>query len=84
MRRLTFRSTSVVSSRGVIWSERTASETIAIPPMSSFWMTGSWIPAGRSLRMAEIFERASCAASLILTSRLNSTMTVESPSRDVE
>ena len=84
MRRLTFRSTSVVSSREVISGERTASETIAMPPMSSFWITGSCIPAGRSFRIAEIFERASWAASLIFTSRLNSTMTVESPSRDVE
>ena len=51
---------------------------------SSFWMIGSSIPWGRSPRMALILARASWEASLILTSRLNSTTTLETLSREVE
>ena len=83
-RRLTLVSTSVVNSRGASDEERTASETIGIPPMSSFSMIGSSIVAGRSPRIAAILVRASCAARSVLTSSWNSTTTCETPSRDVE
>ena len=51
---------------------------------SNFWMTGSFIPSGSSRRTALIFARASCETSLTFTSRLNSTMTDDSPSREIE
>ncbi len=66
------------------WLERTASETMGMESMSNFWMIGSSIPWGSWLRMAEILERASWATSLTLTSSTNSTITEETPSRDVE
>jgi len=83
-RRFTRRSTRVESSRGVSSWDRTASETMAMPPMSNFWMTGSSIPCGSSLRMAAILERASWETSLTFDSRVNSTVRMESPSREVE
>ncbi len=83
-RRFTFVSTSAVRSRGWRLVERTASETIGMPPMSIFSMIGSSMSAGRSPRMAAIFVRASCAARSVLISSWNSTTTCETPSRDVE
>jgi len=83
-RRRIFLSTSVVSSLGDRVSERTASETTGIAEKSSFWMIGSSIPLGRSPRMALTLARASWEASLIRTSSRNSTMTVDTLSRDIE
>ena len=57
---------------------------IGIALKSNFWMTGSFIPSGSSRRMALILARASCETSLTFTSRLNSTMTDDSPSREIE
>ena len=83
-RRLIFRSASVVRSRGDMVVDWTASEMIGIALKSNFSMTGSFIPSGSSRRTALIFARASCETSLTFTSRLNSTMTDDSPSREIE
>ncbi len=64
--------------------ERTASDTTGIPPMSIFWMTGSFIASGSSRRTAEMRARASCEASFTFTLSSNSTITEESPSRETE
>jgi hypothetical protein len=83
-RRFTFRSTSVVRSRGVSVPERTASATTGIAPKSIFWITGSLICSGSSRRTPLILARTSCDASLIRTWSWNSTMTDERLSREVE
>ncbi len=83
-RRLIFRSASSVRSRGDIAGDCTASEITGIALKSNFWMTGSFIPSGSSRRTPLIFARASCDTSLTFTSRLNSTMTDDSPSRETE
>ena len=76
-RRLILRSASVVRSRAVSEFERTASETMGIPWMSSFWITGSFIWSGSSLRMPLIFARTSWETSLRRTFSSNSTVTTE-------
>ena len=77
-------STQVESSSGESVVERAASEMIGIAATSNFWITGSWIAAGRSPRTALILARASCTASLTRTSSWNCAITNETPSSEVE
>ncbi len=83
-RRRMRRSVRVVRSLADMVSERTAREMMGVAWRSSFWMTGSSMPWGSSLRMPLILARASSAASLTFTFSSNSTMTLERPSREVD
>ncbi len=77
-------SASRVSSGVESVSEASTSETIGRSLGSNLRSTGSFISAGRSLRMPEMASRTSCVAWSGSLLKTNCTMIVAKPSREVE